>query len=83
MAKKVEYRVQKVTRYIVTEWHQEDLGNGSHSGGSQCYGEFDWERGAYITANALGCDTKSKNPEWEVKYPEVPIQQSITSITNL
>ena len=77
MARQVEYRVQKVTRYIVTEWHYQDHGDGRNEGGSQGYGEFDWERGAYITANALGYDAQSKNPDWEVKYPEIPEPEKI------
>jgi hypothetical protein len=36
-----EFRVRPVTRYIVTHFQSEELPDGSCSGGSRSYGEFD------------------------------------------
>lgn len=60
---KLEYRVRKVTRYIVTEWHsyKEASVKGGDSGGSQSYGEFDSAAEAHKVAYALAVQARQEN----------------------
>ena len=51
--KTIEYRVRPVKRYIVSRWHNEDLGNGTVSGGSMSYGEFENAYSANDVCKAL------------------------------
>lgn len=51
--KKVEYKVRGVTRYIVTRFETEDLGNGNASAASTTKGEFDRADTAYEVGYAL------------------------------
>ena len=71
MPRQVEYRVIPVTRYLVTQWYHEDHGDGRCEGGSESYGEFEWDGAAYFVANSIGQNTKLKHPDWDVKYPEI------------
>lgn len=77
---KVEYRVRKVERYIVTrfessESHYED-GRISYSGGSESFGEFDNASAAYKVALGL-CKTEHADRGWpqgdgRIVYPDHP-----------
>lgn len=68
---KVEYRVRKVERYIVTRYHETE---GATTGGTETKGEFDNQDIAHEVAYAL-CADEHKRLGWpiddyRIQYPK-------------
>jgi hypothetical protein len=86
---KIEYRVRPVTRYMVTRYHEEKLGEGAaatSSGGVATRGEYDNEDVAYAVAYAL-CRAEHERLGWppgdeRIQYPPQrdPHQVSIVAM---
>lgn len=73
---RVEFKVRKVTRYIVTEWHSYETEGGGFGGssmggqGSASHGEFDSASKAYEVASALAA-VKHKALGWSDGDPRI------------
>jgi len=67
---RVEFQVRKVTRFIVTEYHQYDGEAGGGGAGSEGHGEFDSASKAFKVASALA-DVKHKALGWEAGDPRI------------
>lgn len=71
---KIEYKIRKVERYIVTRYEAAE-----RKAGSQVFGEFDRADTAYEVAYAL-CRAEHDRLEWalddeRIRYPE-PIEKA-------
>lgn len=78
MCMKVEYKVRRVTRYVVTRFHQSDCGS---AGGSETKGEYANGEVAYQVAYALAAEEHKRlgypEDDERIQYPKIPDEVSI------
>lgn len=78
---KIEYRVRKVERYIVTRWYSVERSNATNDGGCEERGEFDHADTAYEVAYALARNEHQQHGwpvgDERIQYPVHPTNDAV------